>query len=103
MSTLIATVRNLFTTPVTVNAVAETAFLAAKPKKLIANQTHRIAQQQQEHWDQTSSGTGSQSIENLKILTGKEPEQGRIMRDNKLLYKTKPQVFNPRFMTMCLM
>lgn len=35
--TLIATVRNLLTTPVTVKAVAEIAFLAAKPKKLMSS------------------------------------------------------------------
>ncbi|GER49475.1 30S ribosomal protein S3 [Striga asiatica] len=32
-----ATVKNLFTTPATVNAVAEIAFRAAKPKKLMSS------------------------------------------------------------------
>ena len=101
IKTLITTVRSLFTTPVTVNAVADMAFRQAKPKKLMANpNTHDNETAITETVVCPFRKEASAISRYSPMATQKK---GESMSDSRLLYSTKPQVLSPRSVTMCLM
>uniref|UniRef100_A0A7C9F489 Uncharacterized protein n=1 Tax=Opuntia streptacantha TaxID=393608 RepID=A0A7C9F489_OPUST len=98
------TVRNLFTTPVTVKAVAEIAFLAANPKKLISNpKIHDKATAKNAVESNQFPAFIAKALKTSEYSPVMIQNTGAIINDNRLLYSTKPHVFNPRLVTMCLM
>ena len=101
INTLITTVRSLFTTPVTVNAVAEIAFLAANPKKLMANPNRHDNPTEKNDTTHCLPSKEAWAISRYSPIATKK--KGESMSERKLLYNTNPHVLSPMSVTMCLM
>jgi len=100
---LITTVNNLFTTPRTVNPVAEIALRQENPKKEIERPKRHDNNTGKMTWNECQSESCLISrfiFSNSPIISS---SKGKSRRASRLLYSTRPHVFKPMVIITCFM